>query len=585
MPSRRASLALVLVLLAPLWVLGMFDRGLWTPDEPREADIAWRMSIQPQHVLPELAGTPFLEKPPLSYWLSAAAIATFGSSAAAARVPNLFYALITTLAIGLLGFAMEGTGVAIVAALIAGSALIAYRVAVWLAPDAGLLAGSAVALLGAYYGYTSPGRLRKLLGYSLMHFGAALGFMAKSAPGFIVPALALLTLIVWERRFTELVRWELYAGVLLQAMLIGPWIVAVAHTPHGAESLRVLFWDNLAGRFAAVPAAAGHDYSQGHVNWRGKYWVELPVYLLPWTLLAAAGLRRAWREVKSAPATMGGARPTAWRFSLCACLPFLLLLSIAATARDVYAAPAILGFALLIGLWSKSLHEHASAWDELSLRATRGIVAIVTCALVTALGILAAAEAPSPGRSRVFALALAVLFVGIVALRCAARRQREKEYRASVIATYAAYAAALVLSGCFIFPNVDRWQDLAALGRRIQTDSAAYDLAVLNPDETTIAMLDFRLRTAFTPLVAAPADIASVVADWIRTHGGRGEVLTMLPGHAPGDVTRLLARWHPFAPSGDGLAGALQDAGIARIRARYELPQGRRYALLAAPEK
>jgi hypothetical protein len=59
----------------------------------------------------------------------------------------------------------------------------------------------------------------------------------------------------------------------------------------------------------------------------------------------------------------------------------------------------------------------------------------------------------------------------------------------------------------------------------------------------------------------------------------------MLPGHAPGDVTRLLARWHPFAPSGDGLAGALQDAGIARIRARYELPQGRRYALLAAPEK
>jgi len=58
--------------LAPLWLLGMFARGLWTPDEPREADIAWRMSLQSDRTLPQLAGRPFLEKPPLSYWMSAA---------------------------------------------------------------------------------------------------------------------------------------------------------------------------------------------------------------------------------------------------------------------------------------------------------------------------------------------------------------------------------------------------------------------------------------------------------------------------------------------------------------------------------
>jgi len=28
------------------WCVGMFARGYWTPDEPREADIAWRMSWQ-----------------------------------------------------------------------------------------------------------------------------------------------------------------------------------------------------------------------------------------------------------------------------------------------------------------------------------------------------------------------------------------------------------------------------------------------------------------------------------------------------------------------------------------------------------
>src|SRR2546422_10855496 len=85
----------IVLALAPLWLSGMFGRGLWTPDEPREADIAWRMSQQSDRTLPRLAGTPFLEKPPLSYWMSAAAISLFGDSAGGARGPHLLYAAIT----------------------------------------------------------------------------------------------------------------------------------------------------------------------------------------------------------------------------------------------------------------------------------------------------------------------------------------------------------------------------------------------------------------------------------------------------------------------------------------------------------
>ena len=29
----------ILLALAPLWLIGILDRGLWTPDEPREAEI------------------------------------------------------------------------------------------------------------------------------------------------------------------------------------------------------------------------------------------------------------------------------------------------------------------------------------------------------------------------------------------------------------------------------------------------------------------------------------------------------------------------------------------------------------------
>src|SRR5579863_2858113 len=101
-------LLMAVLALAPLWLLGLFDRALWTPDEPRESDITWRMSQQTDTSIPHLADTPFLEKPPLTYWLSAASINALGDSAGADRLPNLLYALIVVGAIGTLAARMAG---------------------------------------------------------------------------------------------------------------------------------------------------------------------------------------------------------------------------------------------------------------------------------------------------------------------------------------------------------------------------------------------------------------------------------------------------------------------------------------------
>src|ERR1700752_4648534 len=103
-PSARSAAhrwaVRVLVALMPIWLIGTLDRGLWTPGDPREADIAWRMSQQSDRTLPQLAGTPFLEKPPLSYWLSADGLRLFGDSPGAARGPHVLHAPITALAGG-----------------------------------------------------------------------------------------------------------------------------------------------------------------------------------------------------------------------------------------------------------------------------------------------------------------------------------------------------------------------------------------------------------------------------------------------------------------------------------------------------
>jgi 4-amino-4-deoxy-L-arabinose transferase-like glycosyltransferase len=575
-PARSAGVLIVLA-LTPLWLIGMFGRGLWTPDEPREADIAWRMSLQSDRTLPQLAGVPFLEKPPLSYWAAAAALSLWGDSAASARAPNLLYAVSGALALVALALALQAdVTAAIIAALVAMSSLTAYRVIVWLAPDACLLAGCALALLGVWRGYRAAAGAPKAAGYALMHLGAAIGFMAKSAPGWLVPALALLVLIGWERRWSELRRWELYAGLAVQLLIIGPWLLAVLHTTGGGDTLRTLFWHNVVGRFTRVAAPAALDYTSGHRNSPGKYLIELPLYLLPWTLVVTAALVRAWQRAR-APDISG----TPWRFALSACLPFLLLLSLAATARDIYVAPALLGFGLLAGLWAHEAQQTPGRIDRLALRGSRWLLGAIAWAIALALALLAIAGA---GARTACLLAAVGVIAGVhVALTLAARAQRAGALKQSLLCLYGGYAAALCVAALAALPVIDRWQDLPALARRIHADTAARPLGLLNPDETTIAMLDHGLRTPFTIVTGSTDNTRTAVADWLGAHGAGARLLVLLPGHTPGTLNRLLARLHDSAPPGDGVAGELVAARTAVLIERYELPQGRRYALLAAP--
>jgi MFS family permease len=175
------------------------------------------------------------------------------------------------------------------------------------------------------------------------------------------------------------------------------------------------------------------------------------------------------------------------------------------------------------------------------------------------------------------------------ALLLAARAERSGDVQQSLGWLYSGYAVAFCLAALVALPVIDRWQDSPALARRIHADTAHQPLALLNPDETTIAMLDFRLNTPFTILTTVDTGGAEVsaqqtVAGWFEHEGPAARVLVLLPGHAPGAVTLWLGRFLRGAPAeGDGVAGALLASDTAALLQRYELPQGRRYALLGPP--
>lgn len=577
-PARSACLLSLALLSA--WVVGILGRGYWTPDEPREADIAWRMSWQTDKAVPLLAGEPFCEKPPFTYWVAGAAMRELGVSAWTARLPNLLYALIGALGVGWLARRAAGPVAGWAAALALGTFLLSYQVAIWLATDAPLLAAVSVALAGAYRGFYAVRRGERLGGYTLMHGALAVGFLCKSGAAWMVPALALGTLIVWERRWRELVRWELYAGLVLQAAVISAWVWRVYAGPDGVQHLKVFFWNNLAGRFAEIDAPRDLQYAGGHRNSPGKYLLELPTYLWPWTLLVLAAARRAWLERR---APREEQRPV--RFALACTVPTLVLLSLAATARNIYLAPAMPGFALLVGWWIERTRAGHDAWDLRAVRATALLLILASAVFAAALALVGLDDALRAGVSAGFLAgfaapgALGVL--GCAALAAAAERAaRRGGLLRGAIFSVLAYGMLLSVAAWPLYHEVDAWQDLPSIGRGLRADAAGRPLILMAPDETTRAFIDMFTR-AQVATIEGPIDAGAI--DRLRrlmAREPRAWVVAQWPGRQATPTFLRVARALGINP--DGAAAApewMVRAGLSVVR-MYALPNGRRYAVL-----
>src|SRR5512143_2728754 len=101
LPRGAAAVLLALVLALAVFHLGAVP--LLGPDEPRYARVAVEMHRAGEWVTPTLQGQPWLEKPPLYYWLAGSAFSVLGETELAARLPALLAMLLFVGATALFG--------------------------------------------------------------------------------------------------------------------------------------------------------------------------------------------------------------------------------------------------------------------------------------------------------------------------------------------------------------------------------------------------------------------------------------------------------------------------------------------------
>ena len=493
----RCAVAVTLCSIAALYICGIVDHDLWTPDEPRVAAVG-KSVTQGHWVVPQLGDSIFLEQPPLHAWAVGAWYGVFPHAdyrsarwlAALFGVGGLF---LTAALARRLARKERRRDVGLTAALLLGVSLEYWTTSHRLVVD-GLLTLCTTASVYAYWVGLDGVPARKTWGCAVLGgVFASLAFLTKGPIGVAIPGLFLVAWAIVHRAPRRLLP-ALIAGPLAFLLVAGPWL-GLAYRERGAEILYLLFVDNLLGRVAADIG------SRGHVRPFYYYALYFPVHLLPLTIpFAAAVLARLGARHR----TPGERSDSRIDTLLIWIVLVFVMLSIASTKRALYTVPIFPAAAIVTALWLDGLLAETSTRLPRWLAAIAGILilGIAAAPLIIRLGFLPTVT---------LGAAFLTLSVGVVAsLVCVALSRRHRHH--AIPSWSAAFSTTLVAALFALLPPLDEIKSLGPVTKDIATlVPASETIYLLEPDEVTEGLFPLYADRAAQALRSAD-DLSEAVA-------------------------------------------------------------------------
>jgi 4-amino-4-deoxy-L-arabinose transferase-like glycosyltransferase len=525
MPNIRGSFLAALAIAAVLCVAPILSHGLWSPDEPLGAGVGRAMAESGDWIVPRLNGEPFLEKPPLYWWILAAGLRLFGLSDVAARAPSALLAILTLLAVWFAGKRLGGERQGLLAVCVLATTMLFLQNATRVTVDPALMFFVALVHFGFVLlaesrsaGETRGARL-------LIAAALPLAFLCKGIVAVGLGAGPPVLYLLATRRGRAVRELLLLAalGLPLFALLVVPWAVALQRAA-GWSGLQECLVNNTVGRFVHTDASARYGHTQ-------PVWFYLAIaipWLLPWTLALPAMARSAAFR-RGAPGSDGR------RLLLATAALGLLMLTAPSSKREVYLLPLLPAFAVCVASWLDGVGKPG----EIETRDRRALLAlgIFAAVLVLLLGVGTAwlAWAPQipkaavPVRNTVcttflggFALCALALGIGIVT--GLARRWRTAPSVAWVLTVWLVIALGLETGAETLFDPIKRPDELMgeiAVHFPGREPVPAYLPPVVS-NEAILGTIGFKLGR-LTHRLSTPEDVQA----WLASHPGAPILIRM----------------------------------------------------------
>ncbi|MFH1680437.1 MAG: glycosyltransferase family 39 protein [Candidatus Eisenbacteria bacterium] len=333
--GRGLLLLLALLLLLRLLTLGRLP--LFDVTESRYAEIGREMAVTGDWITPTLhGGEPFLAKPPLHLWITAASIRAFGANEWAARLPGFLAAIGTLAIVAAVGRALFGAEASRLAVLLLGTSGLFY-----------LLSGAVV--LDGTFTLTTTGAIGSFLLHRrdptrrvhglLVFLFLGLGLLAKGPAAAVLVLLAIGAGSAARRSAAGLRALPWLPGIGIGLAVAGPWYLLAERATPG-------FWNYFfihEHLLRYLRREYGDLYGHGHVSPYGLVWVLGFLAFLPWTPGLVGAARRAW--CGRGTAVTDPSVPFLWSGALVPLVFFTLSRSLSLP----YVLPSLPFLALLLG--------------------------------------------------------------------------------------------------------------------------------------------------------------------------------------------------------------------------------------------
>jgi 4-amino-4-deoxy-L-arabinose transferase-like glycosyltransferase len=277
------SFLLALTLIAAIWIANAIWRPLAEPDEGRYAEIPREMLATGNWVIPHLNDIPYLEKPPLQYWATAALYGVLGVHSWVSRLWNLALGLVLIYAMWRVGRRILNESAGRLAALITASGLLYAAMGQINTLDMGLSCLMSGALLALLSWNRVDTQLRWLwLAWLLL----GLAVLQKGLVGVVLPGFALALYVLIQRDWRLLAQLRLPLGLLVVLAVNVPWWWLAQSREPGFVN-----WFFVHEHFTRFTTTE-HGRSQ-------PWWyfpVLLVLGLLPWLVPTARGVLNGWRK-------------------------------------------------------------------------------------------------------------------------------------------------------------------------------------------------------------------------------------------------------------------------------------------------
>ena len=361
---RGPVFAALLALIAGL--PGVFAMPPLDRDESRFAQATAQMLETGDFVVIRYQDEPRFKKPVGIHWLQAASVSAVSAvedrQIWAYRLPSLLGAMLAAAACAWGASAFFGPPAGLIAGTLLASSLLLSTEAFIAKTDA-VLCGMivlAMAALARIYGAARGGSPVSWRARLLFWLGLSGAILVKGPVGPMVVTLAVLALVVSERKIDWLKGLGLSWGPILLLALVGPWAWAVTVATDGA------FWSTALMGDLAPKLAGGHET---HGAPPGYHLLALSLLAFPITLLIPAALVVGWTR-RQEPGV---------RFALCWLIPAWIVFELTPTKLVHYPLPL---YGALAWLAAASLQSPLGRWTRLSgagLAAVSGLVLAGIC--------------------------------------------------------------------------------------------------------------------------------------------------------------------------------------------------------------